>query len=421
MTAGEIYQLIVLSMLLIVLGNLLLGLLVFRPPRDRLDDGAKIFSGDLPLVSVLIPARNEEHRLRPLLESLAKQTWPNLEILVLDDNSTDGTAELIRSFDFVEMDGALSGDAEKLRRYLLRGRPLPEGWAGKPWACHQLSEAARGEWLMFTDADTIHAPNSVESAVLYAQKNHGALLSAWPRQITQSWSERLIVPYVYFLILGMLPQWITALINRLPGLAKLMPPPLLHSLGAANGQFVLFRREAYLAIGGHASVKNHLVEDIALAREILKRSPHGLHLLNCDGSELVACRMYDSFSDLWEGFSKNLRPAFEKSPVAFVLFGLFQLVTMILPFISLILIVSGLFGSNQEGGAAELAWRLVIAQILVIYLIRVIPAILFRTAWLGVILQPFAHTLALIIALNSWRLATTGAIRWKGRNYQMGK
>lgn len=368
--------------------NLALNLRVFRRPAVT----AAPWEGP-GRVSVLIPARNEADRIGPCLESLISQVGSAVELVVLDDHSEDTTADLVTALGF----GPGAGP-----RRLLRGEPLPEGWTGKGWACHQLAQAARGEWLLFTDADTVHTPQSIASLVAYARSCDAAMLSAWPRQVMGTWSERLVIPLIGLLILGFLPQWMLFLFQRFPGIARRLGPAALSSLGAANGQCILFRAEAYRRIGGHAAVRDHLVEDVALARRVAGRTAEGLRLVNCDGGQLVRCRMYENLRGVWEGFSKNLRPAFEGNPLLFAVSLGVQFAWMILPFLLLI---------------ARPSW-MAAAECLGVVMIRLLLGLrLGGSPWLAP-LHPIAHLLALSIALNSWRLCLSGRVTWKGRTYR---
>ncbi len=350
-------------------------------------------------VSVLVPARNEERRIRDCLASLIAQEPPVREIILLDDRSTDQTATIARELGFREERGS--------RLRLLRGEKLPEEWVGKNWACHQLSQAASLEsrYLLFTDADTIHGPSCVRTALARAVSTRADLLSLWPDQITGSWSEKLVIPLGYLLFMAFHPfpilSWLQANPNRVArwGFSR----KRLAFMGAANGQFLLFRRDSYLQLGGHEALRDHLVEDIAFGRRVAARTGEGMRLVNADGIDLLRCRMYSGFSELWEGFSKNLRPVFEESHIGFALFGVVIFSLFLLPFLLLPLGESLL----------SAAW---IAVILIMGM-RFMITMRFQTSWLGIIAHPFAVILALLIALNSWRLCQTTGVSWKGRNY----
>jgi chlorobactene glucosyltransferase len=200
-----------------------------------------------PLVSVLVPTRNEEHRIGPCLRSLAKQDYPNLEIIVLDDQSEDATAGIAASLGFSAGAGA--------RKCLRAGLPLPPGWTGKAWACQQLAQAARGDFLLFTDADTVHSRACVSTAVAHAEDTRADPLTLWPFQITSTWSEILVVPLIFVAAGAVLPHWLLALAQRSPAVARSLGPAQLRSLGAASGQFLLFRTRTKIT-ASHADVNS---------------------------------------------------------------------------------------------------------------------------------------------------------------------
>ena len=353
-------------------------------------------------VSVLVPARNEERQIRDCLESLVAQEPPVREIILLDDGSSDATAAIAAELGFREVEGC--------RLRLLRGEELPGGWVGKNWACHQLSLAANpgNGHLLFTDADTIHSSRCVRAAMEHAVGTCTSLLSLWPRQVTGTWSEKLVIPLGYLLFMTFHPfsllTWLQLSPERVTrwGFSR----KHLASMGAANGQFLLFRRDVYHRLGGHEALRDHLVEDIAFGRKVAARTGEGMRLVNADGINLLRCRMYSGFGELWQGFSKNLRPVFEESPSSFVLFGLVEGSLFLFPFFLLLLVPVG----------GEGFWPAVSAALLVM-LLRLLLTLRFRTSWLGFIAHPFGMALALLIALNSWRLCIGRGVTWKGRSY----
>jgi len=369
----ELFHILVLGSLSLLLLNYLLNLRVFGFPIIPPD------LPPLPSLSVLIPARNERKRISPCLESLLRSTDSQLEILVLDDHSSDGTSELVQD---------LARQHPRLR--LLQGKDLPPGWTGKAWACQQLANEAQGEYLLFIDADTRLADLTLSQAVDHARREKADLLSLWPYLESKTWSERLVIPFVHLFILLYLPHW-------MGGRSA--------SLGAANGQFLLFRREAYEKIGGHTAVRGHLVEDIALGR---KMRAAGLRVLNRDGTNpnqpiaLVRCRMYDHFHDLWDGFTKNLYPAFDGRFGAFLFFQLFQGVVFLGPFLLL-----PFFPRDP------ILW----IEIAIILSLRLAIAHRFRQSWLGAILHPFRQALVIAIAANSWLQTVRRRLPWRGRHY----
>ena len=268
----------ILAALLLTLANLLINLRVVRSLAKA------PLPSSFPRVSILVPARNEALRISPCATSLKAQDYPDFEVLILDDNSEDSTQAILRELGYQE-------DGARLR--LLVGKPLPTGWTGKAWACHQLAQAATGDYLLFTDADTAHCPGTLRSAVALAQDTRADLLTVWPRQITETWSEKLVIPLLFLLAIGIYPFAGFELLQNFPRLAEKFPRSFLRALGAANGQFILFKKSSYFLIGGHEQVRAHLVEDVALGREISARMCEGMRLITCDATQFVSCRMYN--------------------------------------------------------------------------------------------------------------------------------
>jgi chlorobactene glucosyltransferase len=351
-------------------------------------------SAATPRVSVLVPARNEARRIRACLESLVEQNYPSLEIIVLDDESRDATAEIVRAVGF-------SSDPGSNRR-LLSGAPLPTGWTGKSWACHQLAEAASGEYLLFTDADTVHQPEAISSAMEAAQRFRADLLTLWPQQTAVTFAEKLIIPLLFVVAGSYLPHWLLIGAQRAPWLARALGPKLLARCSSAVGQFLLFRRDRYMAMGGHRTVSEYLVEDIALAREVGKRIPEGWRLLTCDGTRLVRCRMYTSAGEIWEGFTKNLWPVFDGDWMGFWFAVLWQFVVCALPFLVF------LFFQRPE----------LYVVISILLCLRFAAALRFHTSWISICFHPLGYTLALLIAANSFRRAKGKGVSWKDRIYR---
>jgi chlorobactene glucosyltransferase len=390
-----LYHSLVLIGLLFALATVLANLSCFRGLRSA----APPAPPEAPLVSILVPARNEARNIEACVGSLLKQDYPNYELIVLDDHSEDGTGAIVSRL-------GLTTYSEGDRR-LISAEPLPPGWTGKGWACHQLSLVARGEYLFFTDADTTHAPGTVSASVAAAQAWRADLLSAWPRLITVTWGEQLIIPMILVAGMTMYPHWLLTLLQRRPRVAARLPAVLRRSLGAANGQFMFFSRRGYEQIGGHAALHDHLVEDVALGRAVANRVGEGLRLFNCDSLSFSTCRMYRSFGETWEGFTKNMRAAFEDSLFGFLLMGSTQLCCFLLPFFFVF--------------TSQVARPLVVMQIFIIYTIRAILTLRFRTTWLSCLLHPVGELLALAIGLNSWRRMASKGVQWKGRTYQTSR
>ncbi len=235
----------------------------------------------------------------------------------------------------------------------------------------------------------------------HAQRTRASLLSAWPRLITSTWGEQLIIPMVLLIGMTLYPHWLLVLLQA-TGLGARLPHAVRRSLGAANGQFLFFTRAAYDRIGGHEALRDHLVEDVALGRAIAARMDEGLRLVNCDAVRFSTCRMYRSFGEVWEGFTKNIRPAFERSLIGFLLIGAGSALCFLGPFL---LLATGHFQ------------RTILIEIALIYFLRLLLTVRFRTSWLSLVLHPIGHALSLAIGLNSWRLSATTGVTWKGRTY----
>jgi glycosyltransferase involved in cell wall biosynthesis len=238
-------------------------------------------------VSAIVPARNEEAVIAACVESLAVQR-EIAEILVIDDQSSDRTTEIVRS---------LATQNPKVR--LLEATELPAGWVGKNNAVWIGAREARGDWLLFTDADAIHAPDSAARALSIAAENSAALVSFSPEQVIQRWYEKAVIPYVF-----------TRLSSRFH-FAEVNDPK--NTAAAANGQFILIRRDAYDAVGGHAGIAGDVLEDVALAARV---KAIGYRLWFGSGKGVVRVRMYRSFAAMWEGWKKNLYSLMGGNPKA---------------------------------------------------------------------------------------------------------
>ena len=348
---------------------------------------------DAPMVSVLVPARNEARNIEACVGSLLRQEYPNFELIVLDDHSEDGTGAIVER---------LFAAHPRVKTRLMRGTTLPEGWTGKGWACQQLAGASCGDFLFFTDADTTHAPGLLAAAVAHARKTRASLLSAWPRFLTGTLGEMLIVPVIAIIGLTMAHHWLVDVLQHWPSLAKRLGARVTRVMGGANGQFMFFTREAYEEIGGHASVRAHVVEDVALGREIAARMGEGMRLVNCDSVRFSTVRMYRSFGESWDGFSKNLRAAFDRQRVLFWLFFASLFFVWLLP---------------------SVAWlwdwgTITICNALLVWTLRWLVTLRLRMSPLSALLHPFSIAVFMGIALNSWRLSHGKGVTWKGRTYR---
>jgi len=258
------------------------------------------------LVSVLIPARNEERNIENLLSDLMNQTFSNLEILVYDDLSEDGTAALVEGFTHRD---------KRIR--LIRGANLPEDWLGKNHACHRLAVEARGHYFLFIDADVRLHPNAISSALSFIETHNLQALSIFPTQIMLSPGERALVPLMLWVLLTLLPL-------------RLVEKSRFSSLAAANGQFFLHEAAQYRKYRWHERYRMHRVEDVAIARGLKKE---GLRIATLLGNRLVSCRMYTGYIDALQGFSKNFPFFFGNNKVLMDVFIVVSTFGWILPLV----------------------------------------------------------------------------------------
>ncbi len=328
-----------------------------------------------PSLSVLVPARNEERSIRACISSLALQDYDGeVEVLVLDDHSEDGTAGIVEQLTIAH---------PHVR--LLRGEALPEGWRGKNWACEQLGRAARGEMLLFTDADTIHEQGAAAALVSHAREEDVDLLSLMPRQILGSLPEALTVPLLHFFYLTFFPRF----------MLEKTEDPRFH---AANGQLLLFDRSAWEQIGGHASIASSVVDDLDLAKRIREE---GLRLDVVDGRYIVSCRMYRSWTEVFEGFTKNLHAALGRS-------------TLRALFVAAMLI--GLFVVPPVVAIATASFPWILATIIGLFL-RLRTSVRSGEPLPLALLHPASILIAAILLLRSTWYAESGRpTSWKGRD-----
>ncbi len=369
------FQILILTCLICLLLNLVYNLKTMEKPANF-----KIEDKDYPLISVLVPARNEERKIKDCILSLLKQDYPNLEIIVLDDNSKDRTYEIVKE---------ISKANKKLK--VLKGKVLPEHWTGKNWACYQLFQASKGEWLAFTDADTIHKPNSISSAHRVAIKNDSQFVTYIPGLITKKLSEGLILPIMHFSFLCLFPL---GLINRLKD-------PRI-SLGI--GPFMFFRKDFYYKIGGHKYIKNEIVDDIILARNV-KKSMGKISIV--DGSDTLEVRFYRGFKEIWKGFSKNAYGVFENSPFIVLITITVNYFLFIYPYF---LFIKSLNTKNFISISAF--------QVTIISAMKILLAIRFNTSIFLGLLHPLSCIIFLLILINSFRLwVVEKGVEWKDRYY----
>jgi chlorobactene glucosyltransferase len=344
-----------------------------------------------PLVSIIVPARNEAVNISPCVASLLNTQYPSVEIIVVDDGSTDGTSDIVRILE--------EHSAGRLR--LLEGEPLPAGWLGKPWACWQGYRHARGELLLFTDADTRHDDALLGHAVGALERNSADMVTVLPRQLMVSFWERLILPHI-FAILFMRYHDLKR-VNRTRN-----PQDVI-----ANGQFILLRREAYDAIGGHEALRREVVEDQRLAQLLVQG---GRRMFAAHAHDIMDTRMYRSLDGIVEGWSKNLalgsRAAAPSwiSPAIPWLIALFIATAWVLPPTAMLLgaLTPLVSGATFTWGLLATAFSLLYWGVMLAFMgVPIVYAVLYP---LGA-----AMSAALFV-----RSAVRGSrVAWKGRQYDV--
>jgi chlorobactene glucosyltransferase len=333
-----------------------------------------------PRVSIVVPARDEERHLAPLLASLRALDYPDYEIIVVDDNSADGTASL----------------AAAARVRVQTGAPLPAGWAGKAFACHQGVAATDGEWILFTDADTVHAPTSLRAAIAYSRREDLDVLSLVPGQECVTFFERLLLPLAFSVVFA---GSSTRRVCR-DGMAPGRDRPLV------SGAYILCRRDLYERTGGYAAIGDSIIED-AMLIDVLVREQHRYRL--CRAEHLVRVRLYGCFAELWAGFRKNT--------ARYALHDLLPLLRMAVYSV----VLGGL--PRLAHGALRAGRRALLALTLLNYVTGVVCLVPWYRRF-GVrggyaALYPVGvGVLALISADSAWRTVSRRGVSWKGRNYR---
>lgn len=345
----------------------------FRPPPVPAAAAAT------PTVSVLIPARNEEGSIGACVESVLASTGVELEVIVLDDHSTDRTAEVVR--EMARKDGRVRVEPAP---------PLPAGWCGKQHACYALSQLARYPLLTFLDADVRLTPDALARMAAFQQQTAAGLVSGFPRQETGTLLEKLVIPLINWLLMGYLPMAGVRRTN-LPG------------FGVGCGQWFLTTRDAYDAVGGHATVKGSLHDGLTLPRAYRRA---GFRTDICDATDLAVCRMYRSAAGVWNGLAKNAREGMAATgQIGFWTVVLLAGQVLPLPLLGLAIGAANAPAVAAAGGAAVLS-----------YLPRVAAARRFRASWLGAALHPFGVSALLAIQWFAvWRALIGRPVGWKGR------
>jgi chlorobactene glucosyltransferase len=378
------------GLLLLLFAHLLINLLSFI----RLKVSTKGNTPSDPFVSLLVPARNEEAYVERCVRALVGQHYEQLEIFVLDDHSSDATAAIVQAV----IDSL--PPAQKGRLHLLHGEPLPPGWVGKNFACSQLARHARGEYLFFTDADTIHAPETVKTVIDCMQRLDVDLLTAQVEYKTKGIAARLVMPLLGFRVFTLLPL---TLVSR-------RPEPIL---AVGNGPLLCFRRQTYEAMGGHQAIKERILEDVSLARAV---KVAGYRIAFVDASALICCHMYTSFVNTWAGFSKTFFAFYNYSLIPAIAIILLDLLLFVVP---PLVIFAALFIPIPL-----IVVILALASYGIAVLMRLLLVLRFaRSQRLLELFLCFLHPatimLGCLILLNSmrWHYRKQGT-EWKGRYYR---
>jgi cellulose synthase/poly-beta-1,6-N-acetylglucosamine synthase-like glycosyltransferase len=335
--------------------------------------------GIKPLVSVLIPARDEEKNIENAVRSATGNRGVDLEVIVMDDDSSDRTAEIVREI----------GKRDPRVR-LVKAPTLPQGWCGKQHACARLAAQADAEYLLFVDADVELAPDALSRMVTLLRSSGRDLISGVPRQKTDTVLGRMVIPLIHFILLGFLP---------LAGMRRWQSA----SWAAGCGQLFMVRREAYEQAGGHGSIRSSRHDGLMLPRSF-RQAGYETDLF--DATDVAACRMYDNDSDLLQGFTKNATEGMA-SPGAILPWTLLLLGGQVLPF--LLLPLSSLAGDSTAASLALLAVGLVMGS-------RLALSVRFKQSIQGALLHPVG--ILVVLAIQWFALLRSfggGTVAWKGR------
>nr|WP_255670497.1 glycosyltransferase [Mucilaginibacter sp. UR6-11] len=322
------------------------------------------------LVSILIPARNEEGNILALLQSIHQQDYANYEVLILDDESTDATYEICAGF---------AAGHSQFR--VIKGGELPLGWLGKNYACHQLATQARGNFFLFVDADEKISAGLVNSAIHRMYVNKLSLLSLFANQQMLTLGEKLIVPLMHYILLNLLPLRLIYLVKN-------------YTVAAASGQFMLFDAGVYREHQWHRQVKGKIVEDVEIMRQVKAAGRNGEALL---ANGMINCRMYNNYVNAVNGFSKNFLAAFNYSILWFLVY--------------IVLIIGG-----PMIVIMTLNLQLILFMMSLIILTRIMVSLSAgQNAWHNILLHPAQMFSLTLVAFLAVQRHLTKTMIWKGR------
>lgn len=388
---------VVLSSVSLVLG---LGVTIWIHSRTQLEIKVepRDWPQDLPapLISMIVPARDEERNIRQCVQGLLEQGYPNWELIVVDDRSTDGTVEILETLKR-NLDQQLGNERSSMQ--VIHGEELPEGWAGKPFALVQGADRAEGDWLCFIDADTFASSHLISSTCLAAREHDADMFSILTEQLLGSFWEKVVIPVVF-----------TGLSFGFP--AKEVNDPQEPN-AIANGQFILIKTRVYRAVGGHQAVKERIDEDRALAK-LVKDS--GYRLVLADGRDLARTRMYTSFRELWEGWTKNIFLGMQ-GRLGLLLFGgvLGLIAALVLPAWPLAGAIWWIRGGQPAGMIVTL--QALVLWVVLLY-IRARAARAFNISPVyGLTISLGALVFTAMILVSAFKVISGVGVTWKGRRY----
>lgn len=379
----DLFGLLVVISLLVYVASLIV---LLRATPTVIPGGAA--ARHTPFVSIIVPARDEERNVEACVRAALAQDYPDFEVVVVDDGSADATPSIL---------ARLASRSRRLR--VVQGEGLPPAWTGKCFAVHQGAVHARGEWLLFLDADVVLEPDAVAAAVALARERGIHLLSVWPRQQLRTPAEQIVQAVV------MAMYYFGELYHRLewpPGLAS----------GRANGQFLLAEAVAYRAVGGHEAVRGSVIEDHDL--ELAFRNA-GFVAATANGALIARIRMYSGIGEVWQGWSKNtfaaMRHGVLESLGAAVIVGLLSIGPAVLAAAAIAESLHGA-GWTSTSSLALASWSL-------LGVARWRLAALVPASWIYLPTVPLGGAVVLGILVNSaLRYTTRSGVRWKGRTYE---
>ncbi|MFJ7744442.1 glycosyltransferase [Peribacillus sp. NPDC097295] len=331
-----------------------------------------------PLVSIMVPMRNEDRNAESMVRCLQALTYPNIEFILLDDQSTDQTCSILEK--------ATAGDS---RFRILSGKKLPEQWVGKVHACHQLQQEAHGAYFLFVDADVRLKPHCLEKSLSLMNTSRAHLLTGFSAFEVPSFLSKLLVPMQHFVVFFHLPIMFANWTNIL-------------ATTAAHGGFMLFERMAYMKMGGHEAVRSSLVEDVHIAR---KMKEQGFKVLLANITDEVSCRMYETNREVWAGFLKNIYNGLGRSFPLVVLLTIFYGFFYIGP---LLLLVFGLF---QFEPIYFIPYLLITCQR------YIVDRMTNQRGYLSFLMPLSAASFICIMLASMWKSWSKQSYEWKGRYY----